>query len=249
MSSCLWLSNWPHIIGVKVSETIAETTTAIVSTSANSRNMRPTMPVMKSSGMNTATSDTVSEMTVKPISLAPFSAAWIGSSPSSRWRTMFSIMTIASSTTKPVPIVSAISDKLSMEKPMKYITPKVAMSDSGRATPAMKVARAERRKTSTTSTTSTTDSIRVNCTSEIEALIVPVRSLTTVSATPAGSWLLSLSSSARMRPTVSTTLAPGWRCTSMMTAGWPWYQPPTLAFSSPSTTSATSEISTGAPFR
>ena len=33
------------------------------------------------------------------------------------WRTMFSIITIASSTTKPVPMVSAISDRLSSEKP------------------------------------------------------------------------------------------------------------------------------------
>ena len=83
-SASVWRSSWPHIIGVNVSETIAETTTAIVSTSANSRNMRPTMPVMNSSGMNTAMSDTVSEITVKPISRAPFSAAWIGSSPISR---------------------------------------------------------------------------------------------------------------------------------------------------------------------
>ena len=62
-----------HIIGVSVSETIAEVTTAIVSVSANSRNMRPTRPDMNNSGMNTAISDTVSEITVKPISLAPLS--------------------------------------------------------------------------------------------------------------------------------------------------------------------------------
>ena len=60
-----------HIIGVSVSDTIAETTTAMVSVRANSRNMRPTRPVMNNSGMNTAISDTVSEMTVKPISRAP----------------------------------------------------------------------------------------------------------------------------------------------------------------------------------
>src|SRR4029077_7213099 len=56
-----------HIIGVKVSETTADVTTAMVSVSANSRNMRPTRPVMNSSGMNTAISDTVSEIPVKPI--------------------------------------------------------------------------------------------------------------------------------------------------------------------------------------
>ncbi len=67
-----------HIIGVSVSETTAEATTAMVSVSANSRNMRPTSPVMNSSGMNTAISDSVSEITVKPISRAPRNAASIG---------------------------------------------------------------------------------------------------------------------------------------------------------------------------
>ena len=38
-----------HIIGVSVSETIAEVTTAMVSVRANSRNMRPTSPDMNSS--------------------------------------------------------------------------------------------------------------------------------------------------------------------------------------------------------
>ena len=107
--------------------------------------MRPTSPDMNSSGMNTAISDTVSEITVKPISLAPFSEASIADSPFSMWRTMFSIITMASSTTKPVPIVSAISDRLSRLKPEKYMTPKAVISDSGSATPAIRVARSERR--------------------------------------------------------------------------------------------------------
>ena len=64
-----------HIIGVSVREITAETTTVSVSVIANSRNMRPTMPDMNSSGMNTATSEAVSEMTVNPISAEPFSAA------------------------------------------------------------------------------------------------------------------------------------------------------------------------------
>ena len=60
---------------MSVSDTIIDTTTAMVSVSANSRNMRPTSPVMNNSGMNTAISETVSEMMVKPISRAPRSAA------------------------------------------------------------------------------------------------------------------------------------------------------------------------------
>ena len=162
---------------------------------------------------------------------------------------MFSIMTIASSTTKPVPMVSAISDRLSRLNPQKYITAKVAMSDTGSATPAMMVARPERRNTSTTMTINATLSTRVNCTSWIEARMVSVRSCTVVSLTFFGSARSMRGSSAFRRSTVSMTLAPGWRCTSMITAGVPWYQPPTRAFSRPSLTSATSLRRTGAELR
>ena len=73
-------------IGVSVSDTSTETAIAAVTVSANSRNSRPTMPPISSSGMNTATSDTLIDTTVKPISRAPSSAAWIGRAPSSMWR-------------------------------------------------------------------------------------------------------------------------------------------------------------------
>ena len=211
--------------------------------------MRPTMPVMNSSGMKTAISDSVSDTTVKPISRAPFSAAWSGGSPSSIWRTTFSIITMASSTTNPVPIVRAISDRLSRLKPAAHMTAKVATMESGRATPAMIVARTVRRNSNTTRTTRPALSTSVNSTSWIEARIVSVESCTTLRVMPALSDLCSRGSSARTRSTVSTTLAPGWRCTSTITAGSPPYHPPTRLFSSPSTTSATSRSSTGAPLR
>ena len=59
---------------------------------------------------------------------------------------MFSIITIASSTTKPVPMVSAISEGCRARSPQNHITQKVAISESGSATPAMMVARMVRRK-------------------------------------------------------------------------------------------------------
>ena len=90
-----------------------DTTIAVDSVTANSRNRRPTMPPMNSSGMNTATSDMLMVSTVKPISCAPLSAAASGFMPASTWRVMFSMTTMASSTTKPVAIVIAISDRLS----------------------------------------------------------------------------------------------------------------------------------------
>ena len=67
---------------------------------------------MKSSGISTAMSETVSDMIVKPICSEPLSAASSGFMPSSMYRVMFSIITIASSTTKPVEIVRAMSVRL-----------------------------------------------------------------------------------------------------------------------------------------
>ncbi len=81
---------------------------------ANSRNTRPTTPPMNRTGMNTATSDSVIDMIVNAISRAPRNAASTTRSPFSMWRTMFSSMTMASSTTNPTDSVSAMSDKLSM---------------------------------------------------------------------------------------------------------------------------------------
>ena len=104
-----------HIIGVVVSEMTSEIITAIDSVMANSRNMRPTAPPMNSSGMNTATSDRLMVSTVKPTSRAPRSAASSRGAPFSRWREMFSSTTMASSTTKPVATVSAISVRLLSE--------------------------------------------------------------------------------------------------------------------------------------
>ncbi len=72
-----------HIIGVSVSETTAEIRIVTDSVTANSRKSRPTMSPMKSSGISTAMSETVSDRIVKPICSEPFSAASSGGSPSS----------------------------------------------------------------------------------------------------------------------------------------------------------------------
>jgi len=110
-----------------------------------------------------------------------------------------------------VPIVSAIRERLSRLKPANHMTPKVAISDSGSATPAMMVARIVRRKMNTTRVTRMTLSTRVNCTSWIEARMVVVASCTTASAAPAGTARCSRGSSFLMPSTVAITLAPGWR--------------------------------------
>ncbi len=68
---------------------------------ANSCSRRPTIPPRNSTGMKTATRDRVMETMVKPISREPRNAASMRLSPISMWRTMFSSITMASSTTKP----------------------------------------------------------------------------------------------------------------------------------------------------
>ena len=62
-------------------------------------------------------------------------------------------MTMASSTTKPVEMVSAISDRLSRLKPSRYITASVPTSDSGTDRLGMMVAGRLRRNRKITSTT------------------------------------------------------------------------------------------------
>jgi hypothetical protein len=106
---------WAQIIGVTDSDTSVEIVIANTSVTENSRNRRPASPPMKRSGMNAAISDTLIEITVKPICRALATAAANGVMPISRLRNAFSIITMASSTTKPTAIASAISDRLSIE--------------------------------------------------------------------------------------------------------------------------------------
>ena len=138
---------------------------------------------------------------VKPICCDPFSAACIGVSPSSSRREIFSTTTMASSITKPVAMVSAISDRLLRLKPARYITPKVPTSDSGTATLGISVAATLRRNRKVTITTSAIDSISSNCTSLIEARMVWVRSESIVIFTPSGSAACSVGSAALMLST------------------------------------------------
>ena len=124
---------------------------------------------------------------------------------------MFSIMTMASSTTKPVAIVSAISVRLFKLYPSRYIAPKVPTMESGTATVGMIVAETVRRKRKITITTSATVSINSNSTSLTDARMVLVRSVKISTLTPAGRVAVSVGSKFLIRSTTSMMLAPGWR--------------------------------------
>ena len=154
---------------------------------ANSRNSLPRIPLRKSTGIKTATSDTVIEIIVKPISREPFSAASIAPSPASMRRTMFSNITTASSTTNPTDSVKAISERLSRLNPSRYITANVNTIEVGRASVGIIVARTLRRKIKMTSTTKPIANRRENWTSLTDARIDSERSYKTSSLIDAGS--------------------------------------------------------------
>ena len=138
--------------------------------------------------------------------------------------------------------------RLLIEKPARYMTPKVPMSESGTATLGMMVARSLRRKTKMTVTTSATARSNSTCTSCTDARMVTVRSVSTATSIAAGSAAWSCGSCRLMRSTTSMTLAPGCRWMLRITAGTSFIHAARRTFSALSTTSATSDRNTGAPF-
>ncbi|MNF51408.1 hypothetical protein D3C84_327270 [compost metagenome] len=204
---------------------------------------------MNSRGISTAISDRVRETMVKAICREPSRAAASGPSPCSTWRAMFSIMMMASSTTKPVAMVSAIRVRLLMLKPHRYMAAKVPTSESGTAMAGIRVAVRLRRNRKITITTRATASISSNCTSRSAARMFWVRSLSTSRRTPSGRSARSSGRRAWMRSTSSMMLAPGWRWTLTRIAGCSPAQAAWRRSSGASSTLATWSRRTGAPFR
>ena len=161
--------------------------------------------------MNTAISDTVMEMIVKPISRAPLSAASNGRIPPSMWRTMFSSMTIASSTTKPTDSVSASSVMLLMEKPNTYIAAQVPINDTGTASEGMIVAESERRNRKITMMTRQIAMRSDSCTFITEARMDTERSMSTSMRIDGGIDARYCGKCSRTESTTATVLASGWR--------------------------------------
>ena len=232
-----------------VSDTTIEISTAIDSVSVNSLNNRPTSPPISNSGRNTATSDRLIESTVKPTSLAPRIAAWTRVLPSSRWRVTFSNTTMASSTTKPVEIVSAISERLLRLKPSRYIAAKEPTIDTGTATLGTAEARTSRRNTNTTRMTNATEVMSVRMVSLSEPRMVIERSTTICRSTSPGSAAISFGNSAFTLSTAWMMLAPGSRDSTSPIAGLPLARPALRKSSTESTTSATSLSLTAALLR
>ena len=160
---------------------------------------------------------------------------------------MFSITTIASSTTKPVEIVRAISDRLSRLYPNRYMNPKVPSRESGTATLGINVAHRFFRKMKTTMITRAIETISVNSTSEMEARMVVVRSITTVTLIAGEMDASSTGSIFLIRSTVSIMLDAGCLKRIISTAALPSDIPALRRSSTESSTVATSPTRTDAP--
>ena len=246
-------------VGTRVRDTTAEMTMVTARVMANSRNRRPTTSPMNSSGISTAISDTVSEMMVKPICAAPLSAASSGSRPPRCSATMFSIMTMASSTTKPVAMVRAIRVRLLRLKPSRYITAEGADERQRHGHAGDEGAAPLRRKANITATTRMTDRISSN-----SDVLAPrrgskvVRSVSTAHLHAFGqAGLQGGQLPFRSGRRWVMTSAPGWRWTLRMIAGSTLagllrvagapFQAPSWLFSAALTAVATSFRRTGAP--
>ena len=156
---------------------------------------------------------------------------------------------MASSTTKPVEIVSAISDRLLRLNPSRYITPNEPMIEVGTATLGIAAARTLRKKANTTRITRRTAITSVVSVSVSDCLMVFDRSTATVRSTSPGSEAIKRGNSARTLSTAWMMLAPGWRDKTTATPGFPLTRPALRRSSTESRTSATSASLTGAPLR
>ncbi len=132
--------------------TSSEKNTAAATVSPNCLKYCPVMPPMKLTGRNTAMMVAEVATTASPISSAASRAAWKGVLPMRMWRTMFSISTIASSTSTPATSDSASRLMELSVKSSHSMAAKVGIADSGMASAEMSVARVLRRNRNTTRT-------------------------------------------------------------------------------------------------
>jgi hypothetical protein len=234
------LSSLADIIGVMVSATMPEITTAPASVRANSRNSEPVRPPVKASGANTAASVIVMATTGPVISLMPTKAAWGGVRPSSMWRWMFSTTTMASSTTRPIASTIASNERRLIEYPIRNRKKHTPISDSGMVTIGISTERKEPRKSRMMKMTMTTASEMVRNTSRIDALIDSVASYIRVMVMPSGSEAWMAGSSSMTAEAVSSGFAAGVGKMAMKVPGRPLKLTTMSVLSAASSTSATS---------
>ena len=175
---------------------------------------------MKATGTNTAAKVMEVAITAVPISSAASRAASSGFLPMPRWRTMFSISTIASSTNNPITTLSASKVIMLRLKPSHAITAKVGMMDSGSAMADTQVARQSRRNQNTTASASSAPSHSMVIEDVYERWVSSDMSVTCRNATP-GCCLESSVSAARTASRTFNSSAPRERASENPTTGLP----------------------------
>ena len=131
----------------------------------------PVIPSIKTMGKNTASSVIEVESTAKKISFAPSIPASKGRIPRSIRIYMFSVITMASSTTNPTDSTTANIERTLIEKPAKYIRKNVPINDTGITIQGISGTRKLRRNRKMIITTKIKASYTVFFTSLIEARI------------------------------------------------------------------------------
>ena len=179
-------------IGSRVKETKSDTRTAKATVIPNWKKKRPTIPFMNATGTKTATIDMVVAKTARPISLVPIRAALKWSSPRSRWRTMFSRTTIASSMRSPTARESAIIVMTLSDIPRSFMTRNDDITEIGSVRPVITVERQELMKQKTIRIVRMPPMIRVCWTSSRDSRVKIELSRTTVSCRPGGELRLEL---------------------------------------------------------
>ena len=175
---------------------------------------------MNATGTNTAARVMEVAITAVPISSAASRAASSGFLPMPRWRTMFSISTIASSTSSPITTLNASRVIMFRLKPSHWITAKVGMMDSGRAIADTQVARQSRRNQNTTASASSAPSHSIVIDDEYERWVSSDMSVTWRNCTP-GCCLASSANAARTASRTFSSSAPRERASEKPTTGLP----------------------------
>ena len=141
--------------GTTVSATSRLASSANVTVIANGRKNSEAMPCTKPRGRNTATVVRVLAVIARATSRVAVKAAVWMSSPSCRWRCVFSITTMESSMTRPMAMVRPPSVSMLSDSPRHHSRASAPMTLSGIESPAMSVERQLRRKTQMMSTAKT----------------------------------------------------------------------------------------------
>ncbi len=117
--------------GIRVNATHKDPINEKVTVKASSLNNCPAIPTTKTMGRNTAIVVSVEATIALDTSSAPSPAASSADFPSSLCLKMFSITTIALSTSIPTPSANPPSDIMFIDSPPKYMNVKTTMIDIG----------------------------------------------------------------------------------------------------------------------